>query len=67
MVQFHCVPLASLEVDLAVDLALDLAVALEVDRQTLKQARQIPPPIVTPKPLTLHQRNPGKSFYRNRH
>ena len=60
MVQFHCVPLASLEVDLVVDLALDLAVALEVDRQTLKQARQIPLPIVTPKPLTLHQRNPAK-------
>lgn len=57
MVQFHCVPLASLEVDLAVDLALDLAVALEVDIETLKQTRQIPPPTITPKPLTLHQRN----------
>jgi len=48
---------SALELDLAVDLALDLAVALEVDIETLKQTRQIPPPTITPKPLTLHQCN----------
>ena len=55
---------SSLDLDLAVDLALDLAVALAValavEIETLKQTRQIPLPIVTPKPLTLHQRNPAK-------
>jgi hypothetical protein len=46
---------SALEVDLAVDLALDLAVALEVDLETLKQVRQIPLPIVTPKPSYRHR------------
>ena len=53
---------SSLDLDLAVDLALDLAVALAVEIETLKQTRQIPLPIVTPKPLTLHQRNPSKVY-----